>query len=287
MRIHLVTYATRRFRLRQWILGWSAKLNHVVDTVTHWTPEKLLQAGFEDRCKDIKLTERGSGFWAWKPFIIEQSLLRIPAGDIIFYCDVGRRFPYKLLDRPLSPFLEWMKQNQQDFMPGVSIAWRGPLAVWTKRDAFVFTGMDNPTTHAAASIQASFSIWRSGPASRSFIQQWMAWCSDRRLISDDSSICGLPEYANYHEHRHDQSLLTLCCLKTNTKSLNIGDKALPIDTRDPAQLIHFLFGFDPTIQTLSWNGFVLCVKTLELAEKFLRKFIKFGTSMPEHPLAKD
>lgn len=60
MRIHLVTYATPRFRLRQWILGASARLNGVVDTVTSWTPEMLLKAGFEERCKEITRSECGS-----------------------------------------------------------------------------------------------------------------------------------------------------------------------------------------------------------------------------------
>ena len=104
MRSHLVTYATPRFRLRQLVLGWSAKFNRVADTVTHWTPEKLLSAGFEARCKDIKLTERGSGFWAWKPFIIDAKLREIPEGDVVFYCDVGRAYPFKQLTNSITPF---------------------------------------------------------------------------------------------------------------------------------------------------------------------------------------
>jgi hypothetical protein len=287
MRIHLVTYAAPRFRMRQLLLGASARLNHVVDTVTSWTPQKLLRADFEDRCKDIKLSERGSGFWAWKPFIIAAKLHEIPDGDLIFYCDVGRRFPYKILDRPLAPFLEWMERNQQDFMPGLSIAWRGPLAVWTKRDAFVITGMDHPSAHTAPSVQASFSLWRAGPASRSFVRQWMTWCSDRRLVSDDPSTCGLPEYPGFHEHRHDQSLLTLTCLKTAAKALKIGDEPLPVDTRDPAQVIGYLFNMGPTAPSRCWKPFVAGVRLLERAEMLLRKTVKFGTDMPEHPLAND
>lgn len=63
----------------------------------------LRNAGFEGRCKDIKLSERGSGFWAWKPFIIDAKLREVPDGDLVFYCDVGRLHPFKLLDQPLTP----------------------------------------------------------------------------------------------------------------------------------------------------------------------------------------
>lgn len=287
MRIHLVTYATPRFRLRQLILGWSARVNHVVDTVTHWTPGELLKTGFEDRCKDIKLTERGSGFWAWKPFIIATKLREVPDGDLVFYCDVGRRFPYKMLELPLNPFLSWMEENAQDFLPGLGISWRGPLAVWTKRDAFVFTGMDTPTVHAAASVQASFSLWRACAASRDFVNQWLALCSDRQLISDDPSACGLPELPEFHEHRHDQSLLSLCCLRSGVRALDMGGKAVPIDTRDPSQVINLLFSHAPYEITFSRRFLRVLARLLEYAEKWLKKIVSFGHDSPMHPLAKD
>jgi hypothetical protein len=79
MRVHLVTYATPRFRHREWILGLSARLAGVADTVTAWTPKRLLGAGFEQRCQGIALSERGSGFWAWKPFIIAAKLREVPS----------------------------------------------------------------------------------------------------------------------------------------------------------------------------------------------------------------
>jgi hypothetical protein len=287
MRIHLVTYATPRFRHRQLILGWSARLYRVVDTVTHWTPKKLLAAGFEERCKGIQLSERGSGFWAWKPLIIDAKLREVPAGDLVFYCDVGRRFPYKILDRPLDPFLRWMDENTQDFLPGLKISWRGPLAFWTKRDAFVCTGMNTPDIHAAASVQASFSLWRAKAASRDFVARWLDLCSVRQLISDDPSACGVPELPEFHEHRHDQSLLTLCCLKYGARALDMGNQTVPIDTRNLSQVLAFVFNLEPCANSFSGS----CLKTfawlLEVSEKWLRKYVKFGQDQPDHPLARD
>ena len=287
MRIHLVTYATPRFRLRQLVLGWSARLSHVADTVTSWTPEMLRDAGLENRCKDIKLSERGSGFWAWKPFIIDAKLRAVPDGDLVFYCDVGRRFPYKILEQSLTPFLQWMKQNGQDFLPGLSISWRGPLSVWCKRDAFTLTEMDTPDAHAAASVQASFSLWRGGSASRDFVDQWLDMCSNRQLISDDPGICGHPEFPEFHEHRHDQSLLTLCCLKNSTRALEMGGQPAPIDTRDPSQVLFFLYRTPPHNASLPWKFLKVMIRIMESLEKFLRRFLKFNHDLTDHPLAID
>ena len=281
MRIHLVTYATPRFRLRQLILGWSAQVNHVVDTVTHWTPEKLLAAGFEDRCKDIKLSERGSGFWAWKPFVIDAKLRELPDDDLVFYCDVGRRYPFKQLSESIAPFLEWMTANHQDFMPGLCISWKGPMSMWTKRDAFALTGIDYTGAHQATPIQASFSIWRTCAASRAFATEWLETASRRELISDDPSICGIPELPDFHDHRHDQSLLTLCCLKHGIKGLDLGDKMPPIDTQHPSEITRWLTGGVSNNLRLAGRLLKSLVRPVETIEARLRSKVSFGEPIPE------
>lgn len=287
MKIHLITYATPRFRHRQILLGLSARLNGIVDTVCHWTPDKLAKEGFEERCPEIRLSERGSGYWAWKPFIIEHTLAKVPKGDLVFYCDVGRRYPYKQLDQKLEHLVAWMDDTEQPFMPGLSISWRGPLSDWTKRDAFHLTGMDHPKAHSADSVQASFSLWQAGAESQDFVRQWLDWCCDRRMVSDDPSTCGIPELPGFHEHRHDQSLLTLCCLKRGAKSLATASNPLPIDTRDPSQVLRHLFGVRPVEPGFRAKLLSLTIRGVETTERGLRTFLKFGKERPAHPLATD
>lgn len=281
MRIHLVTYATPRFRLRQWILGWSAKVNHVVDTVTHWTPEKLLKAGFEDRCKDIKLTERGSGFWAWKPFIIQKKLVEVAVGDVVFYCDVGRRYPYKQLNCTITRYLDWMSLNLQEIMPGLYIPWKGPMAQWTKRDAFVAAGMDREEIHQAPPLQASFSVWRNTPISNRVVSEWMELASKRALISDDASLCGMPELPQYHDHRHDQSLLTLVCLRNGIKGISVGEAMPQLDTQHPSEIAALAFGCLPQKTTISSRLLEIVCIGLAKIEMQMRKKIKFAQPMAD------
>jgi hypothetical protein len=242
MPIHLVTFATPRFRHRQLFLGWSALANKVVDSVTHWTPKKLLAAGFENRCSTIRLSERGSGFYAWKPFIIQKKLEEMPEGDIIFYCDVGRTFPYKLPSGSLQFFLDWMKAHEQSGMPGIKIPWGGPMSMWTKRDAFVSMSMDTPSIHVTAPIQASFSIWINNPDSKKFVAEWMNLSAQRQLISDDPCVMGLPNLPDFREHRWDQSLLSLVCLKHGIEGMDIGCDMPPIDAKHPSNVTELLSG---------------------------------------------
>lgn len=283
MRIHLVTFATPRFRLRQWILGASARLNGVVDTVTSWTPEMLLAAGFEERCKDIKLTERGSGFWAWKPFIIQKKLAEVPAGDIVFYCDVGRIYPFKKLEQPINGLFDWMTQHGQSVMPGVCIPWKGPMSMWTKREAFLATRMDLAEFHRATPIQASFSLWQADQTSLQLVAEWMDLCAQRNLISDDPDPRGLTALPDFHENRHDQSLLSLCCLKHGIAGIDVGTKCPDVDTQHPTEIMHLLSDANVAVG-IAGRLLKTLARPIEWLEKKLRNKVKFGEPREEPDL---
>ena len=282
-RIHLVTYATPRFRLRQMILGASARINGVVDSVTSWTPKLLLKAGFEERCKNIKLSERGSGFWAWKPFIIQMKLIEVPTGDVVFYCDVGRSYPFKLLEKPIDPLLSWMSRRGQSIMPGVRIPWKGPMSMWTKRGAFIVQRMDLSEFHRATPIQASFSLWQVGETSLEFVEEWMHLCAQRNLISDDPDEEGLTELPDFHENRHDQSLLSLCCLRHGIAGIDVGTEMPDVDTQHPTDIMQLLRDHD---LPLCVGGKLLktLVIPLEWIEQKMRRKVKFGDPRMEPDL---
>jgi len=70
--IPLVSYASSKFRHRQMVLGGSALENGVVQETHAFSPDKVKQAGFSRTFPEIGFEERGSGFWEWKLFIIEQ-----------------------------------------------------------------------------------------------------------------------------------------------------------------------------------------------------------------------
>jgi hypothetical protein len=263
------------------VLGASARLNGVADTVTSWTPEMLQAAGFEERCKGIKLSERGSGFWAWKPFVIDAKLREVPEGELVLYCDVGRNYPFKKLSESIAPFLEWMATHRQSMLPGLYIPWKGPMSMWTKRDAYHFTGMDLPEVHTAIPLQASFSLWTASENTRAFVAEWMDLASRRALISDDPSTCGIPELADFHDHRHDQSLLTLCCLKHGLKGLDIGNQMPPIDTQHPSEVARWIISGKSAPVPLAGRLLKLVVWPVEFLEARLRDKVSFGQPIPK------
>jgi len=272
--VHLVTFGTPKFYHRQILLGLSARLNNVVATVTEWSPKKLLLEGFSDVVREVRLNERGSGYWSWKPFIIQKKLNEVPDGDIVFYCDVGRRYPFTLLDQPITPYLQWMDARGQECLPGVENTWDGPVGVWIKREALVFTGMDRTEVYDSTIIQAGFSFWRAGVKSREFIRKWMDLCSRRELISDDPSSSGLIELAQFREHRHDQALLTLLCLKEGLAGLRFIEGRPMFQSGNPSELSKYKFGkYDRCIAGALFD--LIIASPIQLVEIMIRNRMKF------------
>jgi hypothetical protein len=272
---HLVSYATAKYRHRQIFLTASTRANGVVATAVSWNPGKLIAAGFTKLAPDISLSERGSGFWAWKPFIILKALESAAAGEVILYCDAGRKYPYILLDTPLDPFVTWMDKNKQDIMPGVSIPWNGSMFVWTKCDAFCGTGVDDGAARNAAPIQASFSLWRNSNATKAFVREWLSWCVQRQLVSDDPSVSVKAEAKEFKAHRHDQSLLNLCCHKHGIKGIDVGPEQPPYNERDPSHILKHVFGAEAHT-TARGKAIALAAKPIQAVEQTLRERITFG-----------
>lgn len=238
--LRIVSYATSRFRLRQQVLHQTALLSGAVEEASSWNRKKLERYDFEEACPALRLDERGGGWWAWKPFIILKELEAMTDGQWLLYCDVGRLYPFKVVDRPLGRLIAWAEDRQTHFVPGVRIPWNGPMSRWTKRDAFVLTDSDAEKFHTADPIQASFSLWKACPESRAFVAKWLMWSADRRLITDDVNTCHFPNLPDFQEHRHDQSLLSLLCLREGRPGLDLGTERPLFDEKNPAAVAAFL-----------------------------------------------
>ena len=90
---------------------------------------------------------------------------------------------------------------------------------YTKRDAFVLTGCDSPEyTHTPQRV-AAFILMRNSDFSRSFIQEWLDYVQDPRIVTDCENQLGLENYPGFIENRHDQTVLSLLVKKHKLPTL--------------------------------------------------------------------
>lgn len=206
MKICLVTFAsTNTFRRNQFRLNMSALAFAGFTEVGTWDPARLRREAFYQLHHGILSQRRGAGYWLWKPYIILQELKRVDDGDYVVYSDCGRR--KQSFSRPIDTMLELCAGNR-GVLPGVYIPQCGANRKWTKRDCFVLMGCDREEYWNSCQMQASFSVWKRNEYSISFAKKWLQYCTDARILTDIPNTSGLPDFADFKGHRHDQSVLT-------------------------------------------------------------------------------
>jgi hypothetical protein len=218
MNICLVTFSTTlRFRINQLFLNLSALSLAGFTEVSPWNFERLQKEQFYQLHRNILDQKRGAGYWLWKPYIILQELKRLDDGDYVVYSDCGRHF-VQSFSRRIDTLLARCSDNR-GVLPGVYIPYWGANRTWTKRDCFVLTGCDQEEYWNPCQIQASFSVWQKNEFSLSFAEKWLRYCTDERILTDIPNTCGLPDFAGFKEHRHDQSVLTICAIEEGLRGL--------------------------------------------------------------------
>lgn len=168
--------------------------------------EKCYDHLFSTLNKDILESDRGAGYWLWKPYIIYNNLLRLSNNDILIYTDAGVEIVNNLsyiidsMDNDIFLFgnnyrhLDWCKM---DVMNVVYPYWN---------DVF-----DNENRQ----VQASAIFIKNTYSTRLFISKWLKYCQIDHLINDTKSHA--ENYPTFQEHRHDQAILTALAYKYNLK----------------------------------------------------------------------
>jgi hypothetical protein len=206
-RVHLVSFATPDFQPSFAELAASAR-RFGVDEVHEWGPERLRRTDFYRAHHAVLDRPRGAGYWLWKPYILKCLLDQARDGEVVLYADAAIT-----VLRPLAPLAELCRER------GGILVFRGHYdglagrpnvcRVWTKRDAFVLTGTDEPAFHDAPMLDAAFLALARTQRARRFVDEWLRWCTLPAVLTDDPNSCGRANLPGFVEHRHDQSILSL------------------------------------------------------------------------------
>jgi len=202
--------------LRQQTLHQTALAYGEVDVVHAWHRDRLLKTDYYQQNKALLDEPRGCGYWAWKPYIILQTLKQAKENDYVIYCDVGKPTDSASFDHgnqihtSLLPMVEWAERHN-GMLPGVYLSNHGPAKKWIKRDCFTIMDCDESNYHQMPTIQAGYTVWKNTPSVINFLEQWQNLNLDPRLITDQTNALGMENYPGFIRHCHDQATLTLLC----------------------------------------------------------------------------
>ena len=161
---------------------------------------------FKHKNKEILSKGRGNGLWLWKPYVINKTMVeKLDYGDYLIYTDAAMIFmnSSRLL-------IDFLKENNASM-------WFNRLTLkerkYSKRDAFIIMGVDNPVFSETNQYMAGIQIYVKSDYTMKFIQEWLTYCQDKRIITNDKNTLGQPNYNGFIENRHDQTALSLLTKK--------------------------------------------------------------------------
>ena len=165
--------------------------------------------GYWDRVRAFRERPdvRGVDFFCFKPFVILDAFRRLQPGDVLLWLDADT---YPIAS--LLPLYEECRRNSGHMLfSAIGCVNRA----WTKRDAFVAMGCDEPAYHDAQHAVARFMLFEKGgafPVER-FLGQWLGYTANPLINTFRPSVLGLPELDGYKQSRCEQSVLSNLCVQ--------------------------------------------------------------------------
>ena len=176
---------------------------------------KDIEESFLIKNEKIFSGDRGFGSWLWKSYFIKKYLEQINIGDTLVYTDSGMTFIKPIWD----VHAKYIKTEDNGFM---STGECGVNSQFTKRDAFVLMDLDyNEYTNAGHKI-ASCIIVVKKENTLNFANEWLKYSENPNIITDLTNTQGKDNYADFIDHRHDQSIFSLLCKKYNVSHCEEG-----------------------------------------------------------------
>jgi hypothetical protein len=186
---------------------------------------------FRDR---LVAGSRGFGYWCWKPEVIKMAINKMSAGDCLLYVDSGCRLNSRGIER-LRFYFDMLKASESGVLafqakpPTIDISplnYDGRTLMdqrnyrWTKGDLFDFFGVRNdPTFTHSQAIGAGIILFKKGNKAIELIDEWSAAIDFSFALIDDSPSVS-PNLPGFIEHRHDQALFSILCLKHMVPTLS-------------------------------------------------------------------
>lgn len=204
MRVLLTNLSNKPFEESRFRLNRSAERFGITE-IRSYDFEDIRKTPFFEENRAILEHPTGMGYWLWKPFIILEALNEVPQGSIVVYCDSGIE-----IISTLDPLLTICREQTP-----IALFGNGDLqnAQWTKRDCFILMDCDTEYFWKGPQCDAAFALFRKCEQTMLFVREWLDYCLDARIITDQPNSCGKRDLPDFIEHRRDQAVLSLLALK--------------------------------------------------------------------------
>lgn len=152
----------------------------------------------------IKNNTRGYGYWIWKPQIILQVLKTLEEDEVLVYADCGCEIQYS---PRIHDYKEILKTKDMIAFSCISLGFTDRK--FCKKDLLDFLNHTEDTFH----LEATSIIIKKNNRTIRFLERWVELCevNNHHFVDDSPSVS--PNFQEFIEHRHDQSIFSLLVKK--------------------------------------------------------------------------
>lgn len=225
---HFITYATPDFQKFAEVNKETALRIGKFDEATIYSPEDL-DNNFKIKNNNI-LSQKGHGYWIWKPYIILKKILEIEDDDVLCYND-SKFMWFKNIRQFENDILVNQNIGVYCNKPNDNIYFEKD---WTKMDAYILMNVSGNIINQVKEtpqVWAGFILIRKNFETIRFISEWLTYVQDPRISTDIPSIFS-KELPGFNQNRHDQSVLSILCKKHMIK-MNYFNNTYMLDMRNP------------------------------------------------------
>jgi hypothetical protein len=206
MNIHLCVYSNGKYEVPRKALINLAESSKIFESIFEYDREWLEKTQFYlDNLQILgDLESKGDGWCLWKPFVMLESMGKIPTGDVLLYMDSSDTF----FGNFESFLYTYFRENDILLTRGGNTN-----SKFTRRDTFFYMGCDSPVYWNSPQVEAGVIGMKKCEKSLNFLEEYLGYCRDPRIIMGGGNQCGLNNLPDYMDHRYDQSVLGILGIK--------------------------------------------------------------------------
>ena len=160
-----------------------------------------------DYFKKVFESNRGGGYWIWKPYIIHKHLSKLNNGDILVYADSGCKIEYDNKDKIYDIFND-LNSNKYNMTLNI---YGDNEKMWSKGDVLKYHDVENKDKIINESqYEGGRQFIIKNDKTMDIINKWWDTAKNHPKLFDDSESV-VPNKEEFKENRHDQSHISILC----------------------------------------------------------------------------
>jgi hypothetical protein len=168
--------------------------------------------------------KRGYGYWLWKPYLLQQTIQTLHDNDILIYMDAGCTINPQGIPR----FQEYLQILHSSPFGMIAFQLSSTLQEisYTKRTLLENMKITSEDKYSGQ-FMATVIMIRKTSYTVTFLKEWYTLATNYENL-DDTKHSTLPEYTEFRDHRHDQSIYSLLIKRYLQKQRKNSTEHAPI-----------------------------------------------------------